>query len=69
MDLSYVYLSYDDVVGLSDPVRPKSAKNRTKSAASARSKATIRAPSAQRYFIVINHSKEDQILIAYFLSQ
>jgi kinesin family protein 3/17 len=51
MDLSYVYLSYDDVVGLSDPVRPKSAKSRTKSAASARSKAAIRAPSAQRYII------------------
>jgi hypothetical protein len=53
MDLSYVYLSYDDVVGLSDPVRPKSAKSRTKSAASARSKAAIRAPSAQRYIIIV----------------
>ena len=69
MDLSYVYLSYDDVVGLSDPVRPKSARNRTKSAASARSKAAIRAPSAQRYFIIIYHLKNHKTLISCFLSK
>lgn len=49
MDLSYVYLSYDDLAGLSDPVRPKSAKIKTRSATSARHmNKGIRAPSAQR---------------------
>ena len=50
LDLSYVYLSYDDVTGLSESVRPKSAKaSARKSAASARSsKGSVRAPSAQR---------------------
>jgi len=50
LDLSYVYLSYDDVTGLTESVRPKSAKaSARKSAASARSsKGSVRAPSAQR---------------------
>jgi len=49
VDLSYVYLSYDDVTGLSDSVRPKSAKAKLRSASSGRSSKSARAPSAQRY--------------------
>ncbi|XP_046644917.1 kinesin-like protein KIF3A [Daphnia pulicaria] len=49
LDLSYVYLSYDDIIGLSDPVRPKSAKMKSRSATSARLTGKgARTPSAQR---------------------
>lgn len=54
LDLSYVYLSYDDIMGLSDPVRPKSAKIKTRSATSSRlTSKGLRAPSAQRYEILL----------------